>query len=170
MNSDNLRSVDQTVNCVFQVFSWATGETVHRYGRHCKRHYSTEEIEPMLTSGKHFFRCWSKQLPLEELFLLTLRPQPVVVEGKGRKQELTSVCCTTLWESCNVLFFFPLCIRKVLPCLMKCFNYSIAYLSAVKLNKTAFHLSSNKHCLFKMFFYNYFNLKLLIFSLQNTHW
>lgn len=116
MNSDNLRSVDQTVNCVFQdVFSWATGETVHRYDRHCKRHYFTEEIEPMLTSGKHIFRCWSKQLPLEELFLLTLRPQPVVVEGKGRKQELTSVCCTTLWESCNVLFFFPPLYKKSAP-------------------------------------------------------
>lgn len=133
-----------------------------------------------ITLQKRLNPCWllentfsdadQNSLPLEELFLLTLQPQPAVVEGKARKQELTSVCCTTLWESCNVLFFFPLCIRKVLPCLMKCFNYSIAYLSAVKLNKTAFHLSSNKHCLFKMFFYNYFNLKLLIFSLQNTQW
>lgn len=53
---------------------------------------------------------------------------------------------------------------------MRFFNYSIIYLSAVTLNKTsAFHLFSNKHCLFKMFYSYYFNLKLLIFSLLCMH-
>lgn len=53
---------------------------------------------------------------------------------------------------------------------LRFFNYSIIYLSAVTLNKTsAFHLFSNKHCLFKMFYSYYFNLKLLIFSLLCMH-
>lgn len=93
----------------------------------------------------------SRQLFLGEL------PELLVIERRARKLQLLSVYYTSSFKSWGILS-------------MRFFNYSIIYLSAVTLNKTsAFHLFSNKHCLFKMFYSYYFNLKLLIFSLLCMH-
>lgn len=82
---------------------------LHRYGRHCKRHYVTEKIEPMLTFGKH---SHFEMLVKTVAFRGTVPPNPSATACSSRREgEKIGIDICLLYYimgklQCSVCFIF----------------------------------------------------------------